>query len=222
MKILDIPQSGKQGLSVSMNGRYGQIRRALAIPANPRSGAQTAVRNNFLRVTKRWCALTQAQRDAWTAAAQNHRSRARLGQSGPLTGSQLFNKINCTLAEYGQDQVDAPPAAPNFPGLAPASLVITNTGGVIALKLTCLADPGENTIVRAAAPLSQGRSTCNDLRVIGTCPAAVQGSADITDLYTARYGVPPAGTKVFVAVNQFVDGWEDNPVQFSAIVPATS
>ena len=34
------------------------------------------------------------------------------------------------------------------------------------------------------------------------------GSADITGLYTARYGVPKAGTKVYVQVNQVVDGWE--------------
>jgi hypothetical protein len=51
-------------------------------------------------------------------------------------------------------------------------------------------------------------------------PAAAQGSADITGLYTARYGVPPVGKKVFVSVNQVVDGWENLPVTFWAIVPA--
>jgi len=56
--------------------------------------------------------------------------------------------------------------------------------------------------------------------VLGTCPVPAGGSADITSLYTARYGVPPVGTKVFVSVNQMVDGWEDRPVTFSAIVPA--
>jgi hypothetical protein len=38
MKILDIPQSGKRGLTVSQGGRYGQISRALVIPSNPRTG----------------------------------------------------------------------------------------------------------------------------------------------------------------------------------------
>ena len=37
-----------------------------------------------------------------------------------------------------------------------------------------------------------------------------------------RYGVPPVGKKVYVRVNQFVDGWEDLPVTFSAIVPASA
>ncbi|MCX6923261.1 MAG: hypothetical protein NT154_08645 [Verrucomicrobia bacterium] len=54
------------------------------------------------------------------------------------------------------------------------------------------------------------------------CPAPVLGSSDITSLYTDRYGVPPVGTKVFVRVNQFVDGWEDLSVTFSEIVPASA
>ncbi len=36
MKILDIPQSGKKGLNVSMNGRHGQVRRTLVIPHQTR------------------------------------------------------------------------------------------------------------------------------------------------------------------------------------------
>jgi hypothetical protein len=44
------------------------------------------------------------------------------------------------------------------------------------------------------------------------------GAADITGLYTSRYGVPPVGEKVYVQLNQFVDGWEDLPKTFWAIV----
>jgi hypothetical protein len=131
----------------------------------------------------------------------------------------LFTKINCTLAQFGQETVTAPPAHPQFPALAPASLVITNTGGAVALKLACSTDPGTNTIVRGSAPISQGRENCHDLRILGMCPAAAAGSADITGLYTARYGVPPVGKKVFVSVNQILEGWENLPVTFWAIVP---
>jgi hypothetical protein len=222
MKILDIPQSGKRGLYVSQGGRYGQISRALVIPSNPRTASQTTVRANLSRVTARWRALQESERAAWTAAASGVSSASRLGQSGPLTGQQLFNKINCTLAQFGQDQVDVPPARPQFPGLAPQNLVITNAAGVVTLKLTCPTSPGENTIVRGSKPVSQGFGKCTDFRILGTCPAAVQGSADITSLYTARYGAPPVGTKVFLSVSQFVNGWEDRPVTFAAIVPASA
>jgi hypothetical protein len=219
MKILDIPQSGKEGLNVSLQGRYGQVRRALVIPTNPRTSAQMGVRDIFSRVAKGWRALTQAQREAWIAAAAQQQSKARLGQSGPLTGSQLYVKVNATLAQFGQPTVDTPPSIPAFPDLAPKDLVITNTGGVIALKLTCPTDPGEATIIRASAPQSAGREVCRDVRILGTCPAPVGGSADITGLYTARFGVPAAGTKVFVVANQFVDGYEDLGTEFTAVVP---
>ena len=220
MKILDIPQSGKRGLNVSQAGQFGQVSRTLAIPSNPRSASQMSVRTILGRVAARWRVLQEAQRAAWMAAAKEAKSTTRLGQNGTLSGFQLFAKINCTLAQFGQDQVDAPPAQPQFPDLAPQGLVITNTAGAIALKLTCPANPGENTIIRASAPVSQGRETCNDYRILGTCPVPAAGSADITSLYTGRYGVPPVGKKVYVRANQFIDGWESLPVTFWAIVPA--
>jgi hypothetical protein len=222
MKILDIPQSGKRGLNVSQAGQFGQVSRALAIPSNPRTPAQMAVRAILSQVSARWRSLEEAQRAAWVAAATEVKSDTRLGQSGPLSGFLFFSKINCTLAQFGQEQVDSPPAPPQFPTLAPQDLVVTNTAGVIALKLTCPTSPGENTIVRGSAPLSQGRQTCSDFRVLGTCPAPAQGSADITSLYTARFGEPPVGKKVYVQVNQFVDGWESLPLTFWAIVPASA
>jgi hypothetical protein len=222
MKISDIPQSGKRGKTVSMKGRYGQVSRILATPSNPETPSQVKIRRILKSVSVRWRALQQTQRAAWIAAAQNVKTHSRLGQNGPLTGAQFFNKINCALVLFGQDQVDAPPQVPQFPDLAPQNLVITNNGGVIALKLTCPTSPGTNTIVRASAPVSAGREKCGGYRILGMCPAPAQGSADITSLYTARYGVPAEGTKVFVSVNLLVDGWEDIAAKFSAIVPASA
>jgi hypothetical protein len=222
MKILDIPQSGKRGLNVSQDGQFGQISRALGRVANPRTKSQVAVRDNMGRVAARWRALQEIQRAAWMAAAKEAMSNPRLKQNGSLSGFLLFTKINCTLAQFDQTQVDAPPEHPQFPDLAAQNLVITNTAGVIAIRLTCPTDPGENTIVRGSAPISQGRETCSDFRVLGMCPAPVEGSSDITALYTARYGVPPVAKKVYIQVNQFVDGWESRPVSFWAIVPATA
>lgn len=222
MKILDIPQSGKRGLYVTQGGRYGQISRIWVIPSNPRTEAQMGVRRALGGVTARWRALTEEQRNAWTAAAKTKNSVPRLGQSGPLTGSQLFTKINCSLATLGADPVDAPPSFPQFPVNPVGTLVITNEAGVITLRLGCPSLPGNNTTVRASAPCSQGIANNRDCRVLGVLPAPAQGSCDITNLYRARYGSPAVGTKVFVRVNQNIDGWEDVPVETSAIVPAAA
>ena len=155
-------------------------------------------------------------------AATAVKSNSRLDQSDALSGFQWFAKINCTLTQFGQDQVDTPPLRPEFPDLAPRNLVITNTNDVVALKLTCPGNPGQNTIVRGSKPLSQGAEVCKDFRILGTCPAPADGSADITALYTARYGAPKAGTKVYIQVNQVVDGWESLPRTYSAIVPTAA
>jgi hypothetical protein len=103
MKILDIPQSGKAGLYVSYKGRNGQVRRTFVVPANPRTIYQMQVRSNLTTVGHRFKTLTTAQQDAWDTAGRRYQTRSRLGQSGPMTGYQLFAKINCTLAQFGQD-----------------------------------------------------------------------------------------------------------------------
>jgi len=220
MKILDIPQSGKAGLFVSYKGRNGQVRRSFVVPANPNTIYQASVRSNLTSVGHRFRALTTAQQDAWDTAARRYQTRSRLGQSGPMTGYQLFAKINCVLAQMGQDQVDVPPGPPNPPAVAPQGLVITNTSGVIALKLTCPGNPGEYTIVRASAPQSSGVRAVPQTRILGTCPAPAAGSADITSLYTARFGAPAAGDRIFVQANTMVDGWEGPRLTFTALVPA--
>ena len=125
-------------------------------PRQPAHRRADGVRAILSRVAARWRALQEAQRDAWMAAASEDKSNSRLGQSGPLSGFQLFAKINCTLAQFGQEQVDAPPARRSSPTWRRQSLVITNTGGAIALKLTCPTSPGENTIVRGSEPRQPG------------------------------------------------------------------
>ena len=113
MKIQDIPQIGKLGLTVTWEGRNGLIRRIYATPANPRTDRQMVVRNLLAEQTRRFDALTDAQQTAWTVAARDYRSVPTLGQSGPLTGLQLFVRINCKLGLLGLNQVDAPPPGRN-------------------------------------------------------------------------------------------------------------
>ena len=214
------PTSGSIGPQTYLMGRNGQVVRYRATPSNPKTAAQVSARGILSDVARRWRILTEDQRSAWTGAALGVNSRPRLGSYGILTGEQLFCRINVALATFGSDEVDAPPAFPTFPALAPQGLVITNTAGVIALKLTCLGDPGDGTILRAAAPVSQGINRPPRVSIIGTCPATAAGSATITELYVAKFGVPPVKSKVFVSANQIVDGWEDPLVTFQDVVPA--
>jgi hypothetical protein len=220
MKIQDIPQTGKLGLTVTWSGRNGLIRRILAIPKNPRSDGQLEVRGLLAQQARRFDALTDAQQNAWNVAAAGFQSTPSLGQSGPLTGLQLFVRVNCKLGLLGQDPVDAPPVAPQFPALAPQGLVITNTAGVVAVKLTCPTDPAANTVLRASPPQNSAIRACRNYRIIGLCPAPAQGSADITGLYISEFGAVPVGKRLFVQASTMVNGFESLPRQFQARVPA--
>ena len=169
-------QARKRGLTVTWLARNGLVHRILVTPKNPRTDKQMSVRELFSEQARRFDALTGAQQDAWIVAAADYQSTPTLGQSGPLTGLQLFLRINCKLGLLGQTLVDMPPSAPQFPTLAPQNLFITNTGGVVAVRLTCPTDPGETTVLRASPPQKSATRACRNFRIIGVCPAAGGGA----------------------------------------------
>ena len=70
-----------------------------------------------------------------------------------------------------------------------------------------------------ACSCSAGISCRCNFAIIGLLPPAVRGLSDITDLYVKAFGKPPVSSRVFIRTRQVIDGWEDDPVQTTAIVP---
>lgn len=221
-KRLCDPTSGKIGNQVYQNGRYGQVVRTRAIPVNPRSEQQMLARTALATAARGWDQMTEAERDAWNASAAAVRSKSRLGMSGTLTGLQLFVKINAALSELGTAQVTTPPALPAFTALPIDALSITNTAGTIAIRLHTAGSPPESTLLRVAKPQKAGVNRCPDVVTAGTLTSPVANYVAITNQYAAIYGTPAVGQKVFVKITQTQNGWEDLPLTFSAIVPASS
>ena len=219
MRELSNPQSGTLGTTVSLKTRYGQVRRQYVKPKNPRTPAQVRIRSNLGRVSARWRTLTEEQRAAWTISAKAAHTGRRLGQSSTLTGCQFFIKINCARAAVGLSQLVEPPATPEFGANPLGALVITNTGGTIALKLKVSGAPASEVVVLGVAPRSAGVSYAWNFVALGLLPAPSRGLSDITDIYIARFGVPNVGTRVFIRTRQQINGWEDAPKQTNAIVP---
>lgn len=219
MKIIDVQQSGKLGTFITFRNRYGQFRRRYVVPKDPRSPAQLGVRSRFGRVSARWRVLTDEQRAAWIAAAGEVSSRSRLGKSGPLTGCQLFVKINSNLAFAGQAQVDDPPSYPRFGANPVGNLTITHSRGGVALKLSVPTAPTGTVLVWGTAPGSAGASFPGRFTFLGLLPDPAGGVSDITKLYVAKYGVPPVTKRVFIQTRQQMNGWQDAPKQTTAVVP---
>jgi hypothetical protein len=222
MKIKDIPQTGKLGLTVTWPGRNGLLRRTLVTPRNPRTGAQQVIRQSLATQAAAYDQLSEVQQEAWIAAAAQIRSKPSLGQSGPLTGFQLFTKVNCALLAIGEAPVSVPPAKPLLSPLPIDALEITNTAGVIALKLRTTDTPPEGTMLRACAPQNSGCRRAVGYRVLGTLNSPSNGYVDITSAYTGRFGAPAVGKRVFVSVNANVDGFEGIPLVFAARVPTAA
>ena len=221
-KIITNPTAGKIGLQVFYPGRNGQVVRQWVVPANPKTGDQLLVRSHLTQVTRAWGSLTELQRQAWISAALNYNTNPVLGQSGKLTGAQLHTKINCALLAIGAAVVTLPPAAPSFAGTGCTALEITNTAGTIAIKLATSSTPPDGTMLRGSAPQSAGTYRAISLRLLGTLESPVGGKVDITAQYTAKFGAPVAGQKLFVSVTETFNGWEGTPVLFSGVVPAAA
>ena len=222
MKVLDVPQCGKLGLTVTWPGRNGLIRRAYAIPSNPRTFDQLTVRNRLQTVTAGWRALTDAQQDAWTALAAQHQTKSVLGQSGPLTGIQLYTKINCSLLVIGAAPVAAPPAYPSFQLLPISGFTITNAANVITLNLTTTDSPPDGTMLWGCAPQSPGTRRPVSWRYLTTLDSPVNNKINITTAYVNEFGEPAVDDRVFVKCNQNINGWQDVPLLFNSRVPAAT
>ena len=220
MKVAKQAYSGKFGSVVEWIGRNGIIRRRHFIPRNPRTPAQMEVRRLVAGVSRRFSDLTDQQIQAWNEAAAGYHSAVRLRQSGPLTGLQLFMKLNCKLGLLGLPPLDTPPPPPDFPELTPEALVITNVGGSKRVLLACSGDTGQYTVLRASRPVNCGVRRCLQFRFLGLCPSPVDGFADITARYTALFGLPPVGKRIFVRATVMVDGCESEAREFTARVPS--
>jgi len=220
MKIRDVPQTGTQGNTVSYKTRYGQITRQLVVPHDPRTAVQVSRRAAFGRARFLWGKLTDAQRAAWNRTAQGKSTRRRLNQSSPLSGYLLFMKINCNLGAVGLNVVLDPPEVPEFGPSPVGALIITNSTGDIALKLSVSAKPAQHIVVSGSKPRSPGRTREDHLTILGLLDDPVRGASDLTALYVAKYGLPPVGSRVFIQTVQQIDGWQDLPKLTSAVVPA--
>jgi len=220
MKILSVPQSGTQGTTVSYKTRYGQITRQHVVPRDPHTAVQVSRRAAFGRARFLWGRLSEEQRAAWNESASGGRTRRRLNQSGRLSGYLLFMKINCNLAAVGLEMLLDPPEAPKFGPNPVGQLTITNSNGVIAIKLSVSSEPAQSIVVYGSKPRSAGTTFVDHFTILGLLAEPNQGVSEITDIYLAKYPVLHVGSRVFIRTVQQIDGWQDLPRQTSAIVRA--
>lgn len=217
MKILDVPQSGSIAGITSSRNRNGQYRRTRAIPVNPNTTFQGTQRSRFGDQAQAWRNLTDAQRLGWISLAASIIRTDALGQTYDLTGIQCFCMVNINNLDAGNAVVADAPALTSPAGLVTA--VITSTGGTlsVAYTLTPLGS-GERLFVYASPQRSPGRKFEADLRLVHKSAAAAASPANILSDYTARFGAPVVGNKIFLSFQVYKLGFLSAPLLTSHIV----
>ena len=114
MALVTLPggeqRSGKLGGIVFSHNKGGPYIRNRAIPTNPNTDRQVAVRVANGNLAIAWdVELSQAERDAWDVYAANVSWLNRLGQSITLTGLNHFIRSNVSRLISGIARVDAAP-----------------------------------------------------------------------------------------------------------------
>jgi hypothetical protein len=219
MKILDVPQSGSLAGITSSRNRFGQYRRTRAIPVNPNTPFQGQQRTRFGALTALWSGLTDAQRAGWADLALSITRTDSLGQSYTMSGAECYMSINLNNLDAGNAVVSDAPAKISAVGLLTAT--ITTTGGTLSVAYTATPLPtGARLFIYASPQRSPGRNFENDLRLVLVSAAAAASPANVLAGYTARFGIPVVGNKIFFSFQVYLSGFMSGPMLASKLVTA--
>lgn len=117
------------GLTYSRNAG-GMYTRARAVPVNPKTAQQQAVRNALSGLTSDWSnTLTAPNRDSWTTYAANVPLADKLGDSRLVSPLAMFLRGNIVRLQAGLTQVNAGPTIYTLASLSnPTVTGVASTG----------------------------------------------------------------------------------------------
>jgi hypothetical protein len=146
-------------------------------------------------------------------------SHPRLAQKGPLTGQQFWQAISSVRATVGLSETLEVPPRPVFSLSNVGQLVIENGADGVRLYVAVSGELNEDIMVFGQAPCSRGRYKRRNVSYLGLIPPPIGGLSEITRLYTAKFGEPRPGEKVFLVTCQEKEGWKGFDLETSATVP---
>jgi len=217
MKLLVPPQTGSLAGQTASRNRFGQYMRTRAIPVNPNSTAQGLVRARLAANSTAWRDLTSAQRAGWSGLGISMVRTDPLGQTYSLQGNQAYNSVNNNRVMTGLATVSDAPALTTPDALLTATITLTAIAFSIAYTVTPL--PASTYLAAYASPQrSAGRSFEGDFRLMKVSAAAAASPLAILTEYTAKFGVPVVGNRIFLSLVVVSAGFESGPLITSAVV----
>lgn len=217
MKYLGDPQSGSyQGITASRN-RFGQYLRTRASPVQPRTPAQLNQRARMTTNAAAWRSITDAQRAGWLSLGLNISRTDSLGQSYTLNGFAAFCSVNNNKLDAGDATVSDAPAIVTPVDLITATVTLTAAAFSIAYTTTPLA-AGVRLYAFVSPQKSAGTKFNGDYRLLTVSAAAAASPLVLTALYTAKFGVPIVGNRVFISLQTYAAGFKGSPFNLSQLV----
>lgn len=217
MKLLTVPQSGSLAGQTASRNRNGQYLRTRAVPVNPNTSAQGVVRARLALNSAAWRALTSAQRAGWSDLGLQMLRTDSLGQQQTLTGQQAYCSVNNERLAAGDAVLSDAPALSTPSALATATITLTATSFSIAYTPTPLAT-GTHLFIFVSPQRSAGRSFESDFRLLAVTAAAAASPHNALAAYTAKFGVPVVGNRVFLQLQCYFGGFLSGPLNTSAVV----
>jgi len=198
---------GHAGGTVFSKNTSGNYIRNKVTPVNPATPAQSLVRSRFTSISQDWRGLTEAQRRAWNQGAINFQNTDIFGNSVPLTGFNLFKRLNQNLLAAGAATIDDIPVPSDVFAFTTNSLSADTTGGTLDLTFTPAIAVGTSVIIYATAGQSVGKSFVkSEFRQIRVLTSADVSPINLGGEYITVFGaLPTAGTKVFVETSPILD-----------------
>lgn len=130
--------SGSVGGATASHNRGGQYFRRRAVPVNPNTTQQQAVRGFFSTLQAAWNSiLTAAQRAAWDTYALNTPVTDSLGNPVNAGGKGMYTRGNTARLQAAMTRVDAGPTVFGLPALtAPGVTSLIASTGILTYTFT--------------------------------------------------------------------------------------
>jgi hypothetical protein len=217
MKFLGDPRSGSyQGMTASRN-RFGQYMRTRASPVQPRSVAQLNQRARLTTNAAAWRGITDAQRAGWLSLGLSISRTDSLGQTYTLNGFAAYCSVNNNLLDGGDAAVSDAPAIVTPPDLATVTVTLTNAAFSVAYTATPLG-AGVKLFCWVSPQRSAGVAFNGDYRLLTVTAAAAASPTVLLALYTAKFGVPVTGKRIFMSFETSKNGFKGSPFNVSQVV----
>ncbi|MGC2779042.1 MAG: hypothetical protein WA418_25760, partial [Bradyrhizobium sp.] len=217
MKYLGAPSSGSQAGTTASRNRFGQYLRTRASPVQPRTPAQLNQRARMTTNAAAWRALTDAQRAGWLSLGLMITRTDSLGSSYDFNGFMAYCSVNNNKLDAGDAAVSDAPAIVTPADLLTVTITLTAAALSIAYTATPLA-AGNRLFIFVSPQQSAGRKFNGDYRLLSVTAAAAASPSNSLAAYTAKFGVPIVGNRIFFSLQTYQGGFKGSPFNVSQVV----